>query len=43
MSNTIIPLVNWDNGTFMIGVFALVVVVLSIVVYQMVVGGSKKK
>jgi len=43
MSTNMIPLVNWDNGTFMIGVFALVVIILSVVVYQMVVGGSKKK
>tara|TARA_R100000306_G_C4344549_1_gene126985 strand:+ start:81 stop:212 length:132 start_codon:yes stop_codon:yes gene_type:complete len=43
MSNIVIPLVDWGNGTFMIGVFVAVVVILSVVVYKMVTGGSKKE
>ncbi|MGB5982298.1 MAG: hypothetical protein WBG46_09150 [Nonlabens sp.] len=31
-----LPLVNWGNGTIMIGVFALVCIVLVTVIYNMV-------
>ncbi|WP_262896176.1 hypothetical protein [Luteirhabdus pelagi] len=43
MIQTIIPLVDWGNGVFMIGVFAAVVVLLSVIVYKMVAGGGKKE
>ncbi|WP_262497871.1 hypothetical protein [Marixanthomonas spongiae] len=42
MFNTIIPLVDWGMGTAIIGVFAVVCVVLTIVVYSMVNSGKKK-
>ncbi|WP_262885603.1 hypothetical protein [Flagellimonas ochracea] len=36
-----IPLVSWENGIWMIGVFALVVVVLVVAVLAMMNGGKK--
>ncbi|WP_281023872.1 hypothetical protein [Flagellimonas ruestringensis] len=36
-----IPLVSWENGIWMIGVFALVVVVLVIAVLAMMNSGKK--
>ncbi|WP_262897088.1 hypothetical protein [Allomuricauda sp. CAU 1633] len=36
-----IPLVSWENGILMIGVFALVVVVLVVAVLAMMNSGKK--
>ncbi len=38
-----IPLVSWDNGIFMIGVFVVVVIVLIVAVISMVSSGSGSK
>ncbi|MFD2100499.1 hypothetical protein [Flagellimonas iocasae] len=38
---TSIPLVSWENGIWMIGVFALVVVVLVVAVLALMNSGSK--
>lgn len=40
MIQMILPLVNWSNGVFMIGVFALVVIILVAVIYSMINSGS---
>jgi len=42
MINTIFPLVNWGMGTLIIGIFALVCIVLSLVVYSLISSGKKK-
>jgi hypothetical protein len=36
-----IPLVSWENGIWMIGLFALVVVVLVVAVFAMMNSGKK--
>lgn len=38
-----LPLVSWGNGVFMIAIFALVCVGLTIAVVALIMGGSKKK
>lgn len=38
-----IPLVSWGNGTLMIGVFALVVVILVVAILIMVNSGDTTK
>ena len=38
-----IPLVNWEMGSVIISVFALVCVILVVVVYNMVNSDSKKE
>lgn len=38
-----IPLVSWENGIWMIGVFAAVVVLLIIAVISMINSGSSSK
>jgi len=43
MIMNIIPLVKWDNGILMIGVFALVVVLLVGAVIVMINSGSSSK
>lgn len=42
MIHQIFPLANWGIGTFLIGVFALVCIILSIIVLRFVLGGKKK-
>lgn len=37
----LLPLVSWDNGIMMIGVFVVVVIVLVIAVMSMVNSGKK--
>ena len=37
-----IPLVDWGNGTIMIGVFALVVIIIIGVIFSLMSQGSKK-
>ncbi|MDF0714528.1 hypothetical protein PY092_00075 [Muricauda sp. 334s03] len=36
-----IPLVSWENGIWMIGVFALVVIVLVVAVFALMNSGKK--
>lgn len=43
MSFTNIPLVSWGNGTIMIGVFAIVVVILISVVYALINSDKNSK
>ncbi|MGB1211470.1 hypothetical protein CLV86_0045 [Lacinutrix venerupis] len=43
MKTYIIPLVDWGMGATLIGVFALVCIVLSLVVINMVKGDKKNK
>jgi len=38
-----LPLVNWNNGIVVIGIFAAVVVVLIVVVLSLMNGNSKKQ
>lgn len=38
-----ISLVSWENGAFMIGVFAVVCVIIVAVVYNMMNSGTKKE
>ncbi|WP_262911466.1 hypothetical protein [Allomuricauda sp. SCSIO 65647] len=37
----ILPLVSWDNGIIMIGVFALVVIILVVAVLALMNSGKK--
>ena len=39
----IIPLVSWESGTIIIGVFVVVCIVLVGIVVAMVSGGKKKE
>lgn len=38
---TVLPLVKWDNGILMIGVFGLVVILLIIAVLMLMNSGKK--
>jgi len=40
---TSLPLVSWNNGIIIIGVFALVVILLVVVVLTMMNSGQKKE
>jgi len=42
MIHQTIPLANWGIGTFLIGVFALVCITLSVIVLRFVLGSKKK-
>lgn len=42
MTNLAIPLADWGMGTFLIIIFALVCIVLTIIVIAFVLGGKKK-
>jgi len=35
MKSLLLPLVNWGMGTFIIGIFALVCVILVVVIYNL--------
>jgi len=43
MKNFFLPLVNWGMGTFIIGVFAVVCVVLVLVIYNLTRGKDNVK
>ena len=43
MYRIMLPLVNWGMGTVIIGVFAVVCVVISLVVYNLATSDNKKK
>jgi hypothetical protein len=43
MSSLVYPLVNWNNGVIMIGVFALVVLILVGVIISFMASGKKKE
>ncbi len=43
MINLAIPLANWGMGTFLIIIFALVCIVLTIIVLAFIFGGKKKE
>lgn len=38
-----IPLVSWENGAFMIAIFAVVCIILVVAVLLLVLGGKSKK
>lgn len=43
MKNLILPLANWGIGTIIIGVFAIVCIVMTVVVFNLVNSGKKRK